>query len=604
MVNKPFLPLALSYIAAQLWAMPLLADASDGAEKETAKCNTTTTQQSELRRPGPKVLRSPETKVLRWNDQCDKDDSLAIIRGLPDAVLVSDRWRIVSTLGYEENLWDPYSSNNWLKGDRPVFGEDWFVSLIGIADFIVEPRNFPIPVGNATTLGAGGLNLIGDGDTTVTAGNLILETVLYKGNTTFRPPDYEFRFTPVINYNILDANERGITRADPSAGTYRKDSHIGIQAALFDYHIRNVSDRFDFDSVRIGIQPFNADFRGFLFNDQQFGVRLFGIRDNNIFQYNLAWFRRLEKDTNSGLNDVGAGFRDDDVFVANIYWQDQPKLGYVSQFVLLHNRNREAGQSLFDANGFIVRPASIGIEVPRDYDVTYFGYNGDGHWDRINITFASYYAIGEESSGTFTNQAGDIGAYFLAAELGFDQSWARWRFSFLHASGDDDPFDNDAGGFDAVFENPLFAGADTSYWIRQTVPLIGGGRVALSGRNGILNSLRSSKEQGQSNFTNPGITLLGLGTDLDLTPTTRLSVNANHLWFADTTVLEVARNQGTIATDIGFDLSIAATYRPFATQNIVGRLSAAYLIPGKGFEDLYGTDQAPYSILANLTLMY
>ena len=41
--------------------------------------------------------------------------------------------------------------------------------------------------------------------------------------------------------------------------------------------------------------------------------------------------------------------------------------------------------------------------------------------------------------------------------------------------GDDDPYDQKAGGFDAIFENPLFAGADTSFWIRQPVPLIGGG---------------------------------------------------------------------------------------------------------------------------------
>ncbi len=56
--------------------------------------------------------------------------------------------------------------------------------------------------------------------------------------------------------------------------------------------------------MRVGIQPFQSDFRGFLFQDSQLGVRLFGNRDNNRWQYNLAWFRRLEKDTNSGLNDV------------------------------------------------------------------------------------------------------------------------------------------------------------------------------------------------------------------------------------------------------------------------------------------------------------
>lgn len=585
-------------MANKLLAIALLSAASFTAQ---ASCPTPAEQEQS------RGLQRPGAPVLRWEEEprCPgvEDDS-RILEALPEGILVPDRWRIVSALGYPENLWDPYNNNNWLKGDRPVFGDDWFVSLIGIADLIYEPRNFPIPVGNATTQSAGDLNLIGEGDTTVTAGSLILEGVLYKGNTTFKPPDYEFRFTPVINYNILDANERAITRADPAAGTHRTDNHIGIQAAFFDYHIRNVSDRYDFDSIRVGIQPFNADFRGFLFNDQQFGIRLFGIRDNNKLQYNVAWFRRVEKDTNSGLNDTSQGLRDDDVFTFNVYWQDWPKLGYFSQLSVLHNRNREGDQTLFDTNGFIVRPASLGVEVPRDYDVTYLGYNGDGHIDRLNVTVSAYYAFGDESQGTFTGQPSDIAAYFLAAELGFDQDWMRWRFSFLHASGDDDPFDSDSNGFDSVFENPLFAGADTSYWIRQTVPLIGGGRVALSGRNGILNSLRSSKEQGQSNFTNPGITLLGIGNDMDLTPTTRLSFNFNHLWFADTTVLEAARNQGAIAEDIGFDLSVSAIYRPLAMQNIVARLSAAYLIPGEGFEDLYGTNQAPFSILANLTLTY
>ena len=92
---------------------------------------------------------------------------------------------------------------------------------------------------------------------------------------------------------------------DPREGTTRDDHHVGIQAAFVDKHLRNVSDNYDFDSFRVGIQPFSSDFRGFLFQDNQLGVRLFGTRDNNRWQYNLAWFRRLEKDTNSGLNDVG-----------------------------------------------------------------------------------------------------------------------------------------------------------------------------------------------------------------------------------------------------------------------------------------------------------
>ena len=104
-----------------------------------------------------------------------------------------------------------------------------------------------------------------------------------------------------------------------------------MQEAFIDYHLRNVSDRYDFDSVRVGIQPFQFDFRGFLFNDQQLGVRLFGNRDNNRFQYNLAAFWRLEKDTNSGLNDVIQPPRDDWVLHANLYRQDFPFVGLTSQ---------------------------------------------------------------------------------------------------------------------------------------------------------------------------------------------------------------------------------------------------------------------------------
>ena len=103
------------------------------------------------------------------------------------------------------------------------------------------------------------------------------------------------------------------------------------------------------------------------------------------------------------------------------------------------------------------------------------------------------------------------------------------RGQFLYASGDRDPFDNRAGGFDSIFENPQFAGADTSYWIRQPVPLIGGGGVALSGRNGILNSLRSSKEQGQFNFFNLGTVIYGVGADMDVLPQLRVFANINHI---------------------------------------------------------------------------
>jgi len=523
---------------------------------------------------------------------------------------VPDRWRIVNQVGIETNLWDPYNTQNPLKGDMPVWGKDWFYSVIAVSDTVVEPRRFPVPVGVATTSRGNSLDTIGDGESLILSQNLIMENVIYKGDTVFRPPDWEFRFTPVLNLSQVEVEEKGVVYVDPDQGgdgsKRRRDSFLGVQALFVDKHLRNVSDRFDFDSLRVGIQPFSSDFRGFLFQDSPFGVRLFGTRDNNVFQYNLAWFRRMEKDTNSGLNDLGKSLRDDDVFVANLYWQDKPSLGFTSQVSLLHNRNRERGQVEYDKNGFIVRPSSLFEErFARDYDITYAGYSGDGHLGLMNLSTSAYYAYGSQSSTRLASVDEDVRAYFFAAELSRDFDWFRPRLSLLWASGDDDPFDRQAEGFDAIFENPQFAGADTSFAIRQNVPLIGGGGVSLMGRNGILPSLRPSKEQGQSNFINPGLRLLGVGFDADLLPELRLSFNWNYLMFDQTEVLQALRQQSNVDEELGQDVSLALTWRRFMAQIAVFRLSAATLVPGQGFDDLYGHEaDTPYSVLANLILMY
>jgi hypothetical protein len=184
----------------------------------------------------------------------------------------------------------------------------------------------------------------------------------------------------------------------------------------------------------------------------------------------------------------------------------------------------------------------------------------------------------------------------------------RFRVSALYASGDKDPYDDVEGGYDAVFENPVFAGADTSYWIRQSIPFAGGGRaVSINGRNGVLNALRSSKEEGQSNFNNPGTFLIGAGVDFDITPGVRVSANANRLAFVNTSSLQTLRNEGSIPKGIGWDLSAALIWRPRANQNMVVRLSGALLQPDAGFRDLFenrSRDRRYVSVLANVVLSY
>jgi len=519
-----------------------------------------------------------------------------------DFIPLPDRWRLMEDLGVSERLYDPYNQNT-LKGDRPIF-KDYFLVLSAISDTVIEPRSTPVPVGIQTGE-PGSLDVFGSDDQLLFSQTLLPSISLIKGDTAYRPPDLELRFTPAFNFNRTTAEESRFLYADPGKGKTRNETDFGLQEAFLDYHIRNVSERFDFDSIRVGIQPFTTDFRGFLFQDNQLGVRLFGTRDNNLWQYNLAWFRRLDKDVNSGLNDVSEDPRNDNVLVANLYRQDFPILGLTSQAIVAYNRNRDDAQT--DANGFPARPEEAGVAELREYDVTYFGLNFDGRIGWLNLTASGYYALGQDENSLLTGDNADIQAFFLAAEPSIDFDWVRLRLSALYASGDDDPLDDQEEGFDAIFENPLFAGADTSYWIRQQVPFIGGGFVGLNTRNGVLPSLRSSKEEGQSNFVNPGLTLLGAGADFDILPELRLSLNANYLRFNKTAVLEELRQQPDISNEIGWDLSAAAIWRPFLNQNVVLRLSGAGLIPGDGFNELFGSkedDDIYYSVLGNIVLVY
>ena len=582
--------------------------------------------------PGAVNAPPPEAFYDKWDGEGSPSD-LVVDTGVPD------RWRITSSLCPKKDTatgkvnsalytlfprlaymchsqLDPFHHNT-LKGDRPISerakpgflkGDDWYFIANAVSDTVVEPRSFPIPVGNQTTTDPDSSDNFGRSHSLVLSQTFIAGFSLLKGETAFKPPVVEYRVAIAGNINHVEVPERRVLYVEPSKGTKRTDGFIGLQEAFIDYHIgRYDTSRFDFVSLRVGIQPFQSDFRGFLFNDNQLGIRLFGNRDNNRVQFNLAAFWRIEKETNSGLNNIAAPLRRDWIITGNLYRQDFPVVGLTSQISATYNINRDT-RIIADANGFPVRPALIGDLRPRKYEVLYLGYGVDGHIGRLNLTAQIYGAFGKDRNNYLTSEPAKIRAFFGAAELSYDRNWARFRASALYASGDSDPYDNIEKGFDAIFENPQFAGADTSYWVRQTIPFAGGGRViSVNGRNGILNSLRSSKEQGQSNFINPGTALAGLGGDFDLTPNFRLTANANHLWFANTRVLQVLRNEGSIPNAIGWDLSLATTWRPKAAQNVVLRLSGAVLEAGSGFRNLF--DKRSHgrqfsSVLANATLSF
>ena len=213
--------------------------------------------------------------------------------------------------------------------------------------------------------------------------------------------------------------------------------------------------------------------------------------------------------------------------------------------------------------------------------------------------------LGRDGLNPIANQRQDVNAQMAAVELSYDRDWARFRTSFFYSSGDGNPNNSHATGFDAIYPNPNFAGGEFSYWQRQSIRLFG---VNLTNRESLFANLRSSKTQGQSNFVNPGLLLYNVGADFEITPKCRLVTNANFLWFDHTEPLKVLTFQERIDTEIGTDLSAGLEFRPYLNNNVIINLGAATLLPGRGFHDIYDDLRDPigplFAAFVDVILIY
>ncbi len=189
-----------------------------------------------------------------------------------------------------------------------------------------------------------------------------------------------------------------------------------------------------------------------------------------------------------------------------------------------------------------------------------------------------------------------------ALELSVDRDWMRWKAFGFWQSGDGNPLDGKAEGFDAVFDRPNFAGGEFGFWNRNAVRLTGTG-VGLVQRGSLLNSLRSSKDEGAPSYVNPGLLLGGVGWDGQVTQRLKVVVNASYLAFDDTSSLERVLNQSSIGKEIGWDLSVGAIWRPWLSENWIVKGGVAALVPGHGFRDVY-TGETLYSAFVELVLRW
>jgi hypothetical protein len=542
-------------------------------------------------------------------------------------------------------LWDPYKQSI-LKGDTPIIGQDIFFAMTATSFTSYEARDVPTPSG-VSSASANSSEFYGQGDQMEVDQFFSLSLDLFQGETVFQPVTWDLHVQPVYNINWTRVEETGILSVDPRGSNSQSDNNglgtnnsgngnngnsgfgapggglpgfpggglpgnpgtgfqkigpeqfgntyltrtkdfISLQEAYLELHIADFSDNYDFLSIRIGNQPFNADFRGFVFNDTNLGVRLFGNMDSNRWQFNLAAFDMREKDTYSELNTFDS--RNQYVFVANVYRQDFLVKGLTEQVDFL--ADLDDADTHYDRTGNLVDPEPLGGPIePHDIRAYYVGWNGDGHIGRFNITHSLYEVMGRDTLNGLAGQPVDINAQMGALELSYDVDWVRFKASFFYGSGDDNPQDGHATGFDTILDNPNFAGGPFSYYSRQGF-VFGDTSVNFKQRDSLLLDLRSSKDEGQPNFVNPGVFIYGVGSEISLMPTMKLFLNANYIEMADTQTVNFALHTTNVTPQIGWDLSGGIQYRPLLTNNIIISAGLGALLPGDGYKAIYQTNTA------------
>jgi hypothetical protein len=578
-------------------------------------------------------LESPPAAATRQLPRLQRREQItAITAGAVEAVPIRNRWRIfpappwrryddrtLDAIYATSRRFDPYNRNT-IKGDFPFHGRRDFFAFTATSETLAETRRLPVPSG-ASYADPGESTFFGRGEQFAVAQNFRFSLDLFRGSAGFRPVDWELRVTPEFQINYVLARENALVNADVRQGIRRTDSNVGMQELFLEKRLLTEKAFFDFTSLRLGIQRFTSDFRGFVFSDEQPGARLFGTFHNNVFQYNLAYFNLLEKDTNSGLNRWRR--RNQSVYAANLYWNDLLIKGYNLNFSLLYNNDQPS--FLIDKNGFLVRPAPIGLPVPHKIRAAYAGISGDGHIGRINVSHAFYQAFGRDDFNPVpaARNPQHINAQLAAVELAYEKNWMTWKASAFYTSGDPNLNDGHANGFDGIVPNQQFAGggflgnpslADrglinnafaaggVNFLNREPIPLTGTA-VTLFGVNSLMPAMRAGLFEGQANFVNPGILLCNAGLDAKVTPKLRGSLNVNWARFNRTEVLQALLFQSHIRHAIGLDSGLGLQYRPLLTENVVVTAGVGTLAPGSGFKDIY-SGRTLFSGFVNLRMVF
>ena len=441
------------------------------------------------------------------------------------------RWQMIDAYGIQvprKSILDPYNQNP-LKGDMPIVGNNLFMVWTLLT----------IPTVTASS----------QGNTTPQSNNKIITALeFFHGDTVFKPKDWSIKssFQSVVNRGNNQLND------------------IALLDLFGEVKLGDISPWYDFIATRGGIQPFNSDFNGFIFKDINLGVHLFGEMQQNRYQWSMAYFNQRKKSPGKGLTFDAA---DQQVGIANWIIEDFINPGFNTVFSFHLNRDRS--------------------NPLQDLDAYYLGFASDGRLGRMEFNPSLYYAFGTISPKTSLSNS-SISALFGGLEWAYPRNFLTYRGAVFLASGDSDPEDDTATGFDSIFDNINLFGGVNSFVV--------GGNDFLTRNNSFFPAGRSTN---QANFVNPGVLLVNAGLDAVLTPKTFLESNYTMWRFMKASMLDL---NPPLSNAIGHELNMALAYRPFLNENIVIKAGGGIFFPLSGGKQLLLNNDEPI-VQGNLTLL-
>ena len=155
-----------------------------------------------------------------------------------------------------------------------------------------------------------------------------------------------------------------------------------------------------------------------------------------------------------------------------------------------------------------------------------------------------------------------------AVELSLDKDWLRIKGAAFIASGDGDPSDDKATRLRRDPRHPVVRRRPV-----QPVEPPGPAPRADRHRHQVARqpaaSLRTSKDEGQPNFVNPGVFILNGAADIELTPKLRGFLTTSYMRFLKTEQMEALLFQEKVRPNVGVEFGAGARYRPPLSDNII-----------------------------------